>query len=569
LERELGRLDRFRQAWLRHGLVVMVEAALRELGTRTRLLAQPGGERRLTNYRQLVELLHAAEHQGRLAPEGLYEWLQRERIHRDELDYQLRELRLESDEQAVQILTVHGSKGLEYEVVFCPFLWFGRRPDAPAVLVQGDHRVLLHELEEPQKLDSDAERLEEDLRLCYVGLTRAKRRCVVHWAPNANGHERSALGWLLIGDRLAAADRSDHDDLAAFHKELKRRLTTTNRLAELAAEPNVVQVFEVTGTPPPPPAVAPAAAAELLPPRRPARTVRAQGLYSFSSLCAGAEPVDTNRDLAEAPDPATADAAATGIFAFARGTAAGQCLHAILERTNLADLATAPSIVREQLRAHGLAEPGNHPAPIAPESTVLALLQDLAAARLPASATLATPPTLAELCRGPKQAEWSFALPTEHADLGDLAQRFARSDSRIARAYAHRLRQLPARTLRGFLVGFVDLITAHGGRYWVLDWKSNHLGNQRSDYTAGALEQAMHDHDYVLQYHLYVLALHRLLRARQPDYDPEQHLGGVCYPFLRGVAAGSHHGLFVDRVPTALVHELDAWVRGEGRGVRR
>jgi exodeoxyribonuclease V beta subunit len=567
LERELGRLDRFRQAWLRHGLVVMVEAALRELGTRTRLLAQPGGERRLTNFRQLVELLHAAEHQGRLAPEGLYEWLQRERIHRDELDYQLRELRLESDEQAVQILTVHGSKGLEYEVVFCPFLWAGRNPTAPTVLTEGDHRVLVHELDAQQKLDSDAERLEEDLRLCYVGLTRAKRRCVVHWTPNASGHERSALGWLLTVDR--PADRSDHDELTAFHKELKSRLAQANRLAELAAEPRVVQVFEVPGTPTLPLAEAPAAAPALVPPRRPARTVRAQGLYSFSSLCAGADPIDTARDLAEAPDAAAASDAATGIFAFARGTAAGQCLHAILERTNLADLATAPDLVREQLRAHGLAEPGNHAAPIAPESTVLALLHDLAGARLPASPTLADPPTLAELCRGPHQAEWSFALPAEHADLGDLARRFALSDSRIARAYANRLRQLPARALRGFLVGFVDLIAEHGGRYWVLDWKSNHLGNQRADYTDRALEQAMHDHDYVLQYHLYVLALHRLLRARQPDYDPEQHLGGVCYPFLRGVAAGSHSGLFFDRVPTALVHELDAWVRGDGRGARR
>lgn len=565
LERELGRLDHFRQTWLHHGLVVMVETALAELGTRPRLLAQPGGERRLTNFRQLVELLHAAEHQGRLSPEGLYEWLQRERIHRDELDYQLRELRLESDEQAVQILTVHGSKGLEYEVVFCPFLWAGRKPTAPTVLTQGDHRVLVHALDAQQELDCDAERLEEDLRLCYVGLTRAKRRCVVHWAPNARNSERSALGWLLTADR--PVDRSAYNELSAFYKELRSRLARTDRLAALTAEPDVVQVRTAPATPPP--AASPASTTDMQPPRRPARTVRAQGLYSFSSLCAGAEPVDTAHDLAEAPDAAATSDAATGIFAFARGTAAGQCLHAILERVNLADLTPAPDIVREQLRAHGLAAPDYHAAPLDPEATVLALLHDLAGARLPSGPTRSDPPTLAELCRGPRQAEWSFALPAEHADLSDLARRFAASDSRIARAYAARLRRLPGRALRGFLVGFVDLIAEHDGRYWVLDWKSNHLGNQRSDYTDQALEQAMHDHDYVLQYHLYVLALHRLLRARQPDYDPERHLGGVCYPFLRGVAAGSHTGLFADRVPTALVHELDAWVRGAGRGAHR
>ena len=116
--------------------------------------------------------------------------------------------------------------------------------------------------------------------------------------------------------------------------------------------------------------------------------------------------------------------------------------------------------------------------------------------------------------------------------------------------------------MRGFLVGFVDLVAEHDGRYWVLDWKSNHLGNRLEDYHPGALHAAMQDHDYVLQYHLYVLALHRQLRSRLPDYDYERCMGGVGYVFLRGLVPGSSRGVFYDRVPFALVTAMDQWADG-------
>ena len=141
-----------------------------------------------------------------------------------------------------------------------------------------------------------------------------------------------------------------------------------------------------------------------------------------------------------------------------------------------------------------------------------------------------------------------------------LADCLGARDDTVCRAQAERLRHLPPQTLRGHLTGFVDLVAEHDGRYHVLDWKSNHLGASVDDYGPDALREAMVHHDYVLQYHLYVVALHRHLRVRVPDYDPDRHLGSVCYAFLRGLQAGTTQGLFVDRVPTATVHALDHWL---------
>ncbi|HEB51806.1 MAG TPA: hypothetical protein ENI87_00985, partial [bacterium] len=206
-EEPWAQIERWRQLWLHRGFVVMKEQLFQDLDVAGRLLARRDGERRLTNLRQLCEMLHQAEHQRRLSPEGLVHWLAHERNHSDGLDPQRRELRLESDEDAVQILTMHGSKGLQYEVVFCPFLWSGRPALRTNVAVTGGDgdplaRRFAYEVpaDDPGWLRSEAERLAEDVRLSYVALTRARRRCYVHWGPIAHGntgYHYSALAWLL------------------------------------------------------------------------------------------------------------------------------------------------------------------------------------------------------------------------------------------------------------------------------------------------------------------------------------------------------------------------------------
>ncbi|MGP1692390.1 MAG: PD-(D/E)XK nuclease family protein, partial [Giesbergeria sp.] len=121
---------------------------------------------------------------------------------------------------------------------------------------------------------------------------------------------------------------------------------------------------------------------------------------------------------------------------------------------------------------------------------------------------------------------------------------------------------LPQRELHGMLMGFADLVFAHGGRYWVLDYKSNHLGPDAAAYAAPALAQAVVAHRYDVQAALYLLALHRLLRARLGDaYAPERDLGGALFFFLRGIDAPGA-GVIALAPPRALIDALDALLQG-------
>ena len=468
----------------------------------------------------------------------------------------------------MQILTVHGSKGLEYEVVFCPFLWGGRTADRDeTVLTTDDGRQLTFDAAttNPAWLHSEGERLAEDVRLCYVALTRAKRRCYVHWGAvgsNNGGCWRSALGWLL---RPAAPDRklpgwqlswgrACKDDVPEFARQLQ----------ELIARSKGTMDFDEVDVNPRPEPVVPQRLPTTRPARVPVRKPPPLLLHSFTSLVAGALPGETAPEIADPPASREPGPAGRGIFGFQRGAEAGQCLHDVLEHVDLdaLDGDAAKQLVTTTLQQFGLLEQARHPGFVEPVADVLDNLRALAEARVHA-----TGPTMRELCRAGRAAEWQFMLPAQGGDLHDLAAILREHGSPVARAYADRLETLKNHRLRGFLGGFADLVARHEDRFWIVDWKSNHIGASAADYGRDALLAAMHQHDYVLQYHLYSLAVHRHLRVRLPGYDPERHLGGICYAFLRGAVAGSDNGMFFDRPPTALLDAMDRWA-GTDRGGR-
>lgn len=563
----------WRARWRRHGVMALFAAFADARQVTARYLGWHDGERRLTNLRQLWELLHGAETAHRLQPEALLRWFEQEAHARDEVGEELREMRLESDEDAVQILTAHRSKGLQYEVVFCPFLWDRRGVKGLELepLVEGHRLAFDVKSDSPAAAAIARERLEEDVRLTYVALTRAVRRCYVHFGPIGTDHGGSPLAW-LVGGRTAAPP--DGDAFAAWLADFQKsgkdgRPAWRQTLADMAAQSaGAVAVDDVPAAPAAgrAPTVPNAALAPL---RRPGRTVEAREQTSFTRLMAQRETDLADRDVVDdEPQPAAAAAEpavpAVGMFAFARGAAAGICLHELLERVDLrlADGPAAAAAVQQALADHGLLAPTAHRGTIDPVADTAAMLRALAGA-------IVTPPgcTLAELTGGEKRAEWEFLLPIAAEPVG-LAHALARSASSIVREQGKRLLAMGRKRLTGFLSGSADLVCEHAGRYWILDWKSNHLGNRREDYLAPQLREAMLASDYVLQYCLYTLALHRQLRAQLPDYDPARHLGGVCYVFVRGVAAGSDSGLFTEALDPQLAHALDEWTATLGEEER-
>lgn len=560
-------MDQFagwRTRWQRHGFMAMAADFADERQLTARCLAWHDGERRLTNLRQLWELLHGAETAHRLPPEALLRWFEQEAHARDEVGEELREMRLESDADAVQILTAHRSKGLQYEVTFCPFLWDCRAPKGLELEPTGaGHRVAFDiRAEDPAAAAIARERLEEDVRLAYVALTRARRRCYAHIGLIGREYGRSPLAWLVGGRAATPPDGAAFLPWLTAFQDADAAIASSwrNALQALAAASNgAVAVDDVPAAPatarlPTPPAT------RLQPLRRATRLVEPRKEASFTYLMATRESEAAAHDVVDdEPRPATdgnaPDLPATGIFAFARGAAAGICLHTLLERVDLGrvDDPATTALTRQTLADHGLLAVAAHAGPIDPVADVVAMLRGLAGAAVPLAGC-----TLAAMTGGDKRAEWSFLLPLA-ADRAGLAAALGHSRSAVVREQGKRLARMQPEALRGFLVGIADLVCEHDGRYWILDWKSNHLGNSREDYGPAALRDAMLSSDYVLQYCLYALGLHLQLAERLPGYAPERHLGGVCYVFVRGVAAGSDSGLFTEAIDPELIAALAAW----------
>ncbi|MCB9666181.1 MAG: exodeoxyribonuclease V subunit beta [Alphaproteobacteria bacterium] len=569
LQVELTRLRRWRETWDARGFARMFQELLRHRDdagrdATTRLLAAPGGERRLTNLRHLAELLHGAEQDGDLRPVGVAAWLAAQRGGRAD-DQGPAEVRLESDGAAVRIVTMHVSKGLEYPVVFCPSVWRPARTDAFPRFHDGDDALCLQLQPEAHPAHVEAAAREgraERLRLAYVALTRARHLCVVSvgrfsGGPGRPGHEEGPLAHLLFP--------ADHDDEAApvgANAERLRRLdddALRARLEELAeASSGGIEVVDVDAgadpvcyRPPRPPVAVRSAEAC---PRAFGLDVR---MSSFSGLVRARHEAEHDRDagLPQAP-PVSTSGEGLPLDPLPRGARAGTAYHAVMEHLDFArpGAEEAVAVVRRELRRHGLDE-GLAPA-------VLASVSDVCATPLGDGA-----PALGGVARGERLDELEFLLPAGGAvplTPERLAAAFRGHGDPVAEQAAGRIARLGFAALHGALSGFVDLVFRHEGRWYVVDYKTNHLGPRLDDYQPAAVQAAMVEHDYVLQATLYLVALHRHLRRRSPGHAYDAHVGGIRYLFVRGMTphTGASRGVFSWRPPEALVDAVDRVLGG-------
>jgi len=591
------------RTWSQRGFARAIEAWRREQGVSLTLLAYRDGERRITNWLHLSELLQRFASERAPSRAGLLAALERAAASEEARavfgsDAAL--LRLERDDEAISLVTLHGSKGLQYPVVYLPCLWEnwkGKGTSAEGA-ASGEKRnppIRFHDREAGRRtLDlqglpdhiaaKDDEAFSEQLRLLYVGLTRAQHQCVVAWGALGPDHRKSALAWLLLGkdadggsfDRAAShtAKWTDEDWLAAWA-----------RVAEAAGEGSVEIEridFEAgerwqSRAPSPPPL-------SWTPPSR--RFVRARRTTSFSALTreahavaphAGPEVTGRDRDAAGATlldvdTPSTEPDLAAEMDAFPRGAEAGTLLHDVLEHVDFATYSAedpdGPERGARREKVLGLLEAHR----MEPERVdqVLHVVEAVATTPLRPGVH---PLRLDELPPRALRAEMEFTLwapgeggGLEPSALATVLER-APAGSPLAR-YADRARRLGFQRLNGFLRGYIDAVFHDGERYYLIDYKSNHLGARQTDYAPDALVGPMIDHDYVLQALLYTVALDRHLTACVPGYDYDRDFGGAYYLFLRGLAP-SHFdacGVFHDRPPREIVDALQSLLgQGEAR----
>ena len=529
-EAVLARFHGYHLRWREGGFIQMFRELIHAEQLRPRILTQPQGERSLTNLLHLAELLHSTAQEFQVGPSGLLRWFS-EQV-REPGSGEDKELRLERDDDAVKILTIHKSKGLEWPVVFCPFLWTKAdlfKNQDPLFHDDKDHAIL--DLGSPEHAEAitraEHEQLAERMRLLYVALTRAKHECHVVWGE-FHKSENSALMWLLESPASAGADAP-----AALraHSESLTKEMLRNTLATLAA--SAPEQFALVDIPEVSDARYSPTTSEATPGdarRFHGRIDRSWRVSSFTAFTAArdSDAADHDRDVRP-----VVTGERRGIHAFPGGMKEGVCLHDILEHLDFTRPSTIHALVESKLRLHGM-HSIDHTLSVV--QTVRKLLE--------VPLLISPPPPPPKKSR--KHDDSALELPMEASGLRLSAismQRTLRELEFHLPAGLITPQELSAfveaglsfEPRRGVLKGFMDLVFEHDGRFHILDWKSNGLGPTSESYTADAMKAEIAHHRYDLQWQLYLLALHRYLRLRLKDYDPARHLGTVFYVFLRGV----------------------------------
>jgi exodeoxyribonuclease V beta subunit len=307
-------------------------------------------------------------------------------------------------------------------------------------------------------------------------------------------------------------------------------------------------------------APAPAPQATLRPRTPRAAIDRFHRTSSFTQM-AGSHVVDPTwdgRDHDQRLGTSTGVAAAEGgpriaLADFPRGATVGNFFHDVLEHVDFAiGAAELRAIVEHKLRAWGVAAPGwAEPVTRALLRILACPLDDPSSRSSEAEGGLC----LRDIPSGDRLRELPFVMPvTALADRHALVRAFTAESRGLPAGYAARLEQLGFLPLRGFLKGFIDLVFRHGDRWYVVDYKTNHLGDTAASYGREAMLDVMRQEHYVLQYHLYTVALVRWLELRVPGFDYDRHFGGALYLFLRGMPEGA--GIFHDVPPRGRIEAL-------------
>ncbi len=602
------RIGEMLREWAGHarerGVAAIFEAAqLRGMGDR--VLSWVGGERHMTDLAHMTQLLQDTAHREHYNLPALRDWMRHQSEERSGATERNR--RLDSDAAAVQIMTVWASKGLQYPIVYLPFAFNRNVQERDLILFHDESAGGIRCLHIGGKGTRDYRAVEalgrkesasDDSRLTYVAMTRAQAQVVAWWAPSKD-EPSGGLSRLLRGRRpgqSAVPDRCEPTKIS--DEDALSRLREWETAGGPAIEDSVVAKVTVM-------------------PSRPAsveigerhfhrsidtgwRRTSYSGLIRSADESAETSGVSSEPEVAELEDEgaeissleapslepmpqlATGQNLPSPMADLPSGAKFGSLVHGVLETADpLAVDLTAE--LRAQIERHSVWWPVDVSA------------AELAAAMVPLHDTpmgpLADGMTLRQIGLSDRLLEMDFEFPLAGGDIRQAAPDIRLVDvgrllgSHLSEGdpmapYVDRLSDgaLGAQPLRGYLSGSIDAVLripdGDGHRYLVVDYKTNWLGERdtpltTADYSHSRMAEAMLHSDYPLQALLYCVVLHRFLRWRQPGYDPERHLGGVLYLFVRGmcgpetpVVDGHPAGVFSWLPPAVLVVELSDLLDG-------
>ena len=539
----------YRTRWQQRGVLPALRQLMHDYQVPERLLANAKGERRLTN------LLHLAEWAQNASDtlDGDHALIRLLGEHIDEPGADEQILRLESDAELIQVVTIFKSKGLEYPVVALPFICTFKEINGkwgtPLFHDEKDQPLLeLSQKKDEAKASFDAandERLSEEMRLLYVALTRARHATFIGLAPLKVGNsktaqlEKSGIGYLLAGGEKLA-------DLGAVKGTWQTHIDACPGITQALADSDDTLYQLPVGTQ--------ALKSALIPSHR---AFTPWWIASYSSLQQkGANAPETPQAEVESeehqpvrPTPITGTPEVGTLHAFPRGPNPGTFLHGVLE--TLAnegfDRAERDSILIARMKQRCMMRGWEIHTPVL-EAGISAWLNT------PLVAQGEDGPVLSSLTHYRAEPDFWFATANAKTPVLDklVKQTLFPGESRPSLGFQQ---------LNGLMKGFIDLLAEYNGQYYVIDWKSNWLGPNDSAYTNDVLMRAALDKRYDMQLAVYLLALHRHLRQTLPDYDYDRDVGGAMLVFLRGIHAPSR-GVLNIKPPRTFIERLDAMMAG-------
>lgn len=553
---ELEDFFHWQYLWQKHGFMRMFRDWLDKRKVRARLLAYVDGERRLTNLLHLAELIHVETRKQAPSLHTTLRWLQRRATEQTNEEHQLR---LESDENLVQIVTIHKSKGLQYKIIYCPFLWNDQEREIKkqwfawydTANQQSCLQASLLNLE-AAKQARRAEERSENLRLLYVAITRAQYHCTIVNLSAAVSYKTfsydTALAWLLFG----YLPESEHIlcTIGKADKVALRQQLMQQALQDLAANSQGCISYE--------PVPVEQEALRYQAPRmqtrfhcRSFRQPLAEILRvgSFSSLAQGSHDEKPDHDRPIAIELYSNTPQALDLNTFPSGARAGICLHSLLQQADFQQplVEQLDSVIIKGLRSQGFSSEL--------QTAAIHLLQPALDTPLPPLHHF----SLSCLDKKNRLDELEFYFPVQQLkpEQLKLVLHFL-PDEAAWQPIRAAIERLEFQDLKGYMKGYIDLVFRWQDQYYLVDYKSNWLGEEPDAYSAPQLMQAMADAHYYLQYLIYCVALHRYLKQRLVDYTWDTHFGGVFYLFLRGMHPDKpDQGIFFHKPDLEIIEALE------------
>ncbi|MCX8123141.1 MAG: exodeoxyribonuclease V subunit beta [Spirochaetes bacterium] len=568
----------YQKTWELKGFIVMLQHLLhddtivkKESDNDTvsqRLLRFPDGERVMTNILHCAEILTDIERQKKLDPIALVEWFKKAIYYKANIEEQ--ELRLESDANAVKIVTVHASKGLEYPVVFCPYLFDSSGLDDVFVFhdnnyindindindteedvktcvcfkfkkdqVEEKAAIFGNEVYDKLELRAKYEQLAESLRIAYVAITRAKYRCYIGWG-NINATRTSALQYLFhFNDNQATISKfiegttHKHVDLYSDLDKFKYKLNGTIKIKEIEDQPvrpldTMQQIYS-----------------QPISARHIEKTI-APGWQLTSYTALSYKRDDERSDEIQLPVIDQKQSQGNSIFTFPAGSIPGLCIHKIFETVDFTDSNSIPDVVARVLPVYGI--------DMQWADVITTMVKNVITVPLHESFI-----PLSHVPTNKRRNEIEFYYPIENLTSKKLIEVF-NEHSLFTQQYGQALQQLWFADISGFMHGYIDMVFEHDGAYYIVDWKSNLLGTSIDDYHRSKLHNTIASHLYFLQYTIYAVALHRYLELMLgKSYNYQKQFGGIFYIFVRGVDSvkGCEYGIFYDKPDIHIIEKIN------------